>query len=140
MKKSLLEVNIDFLCDFGAKFAPFWRHFGRPGRLWGHLGASWARLGASWRPLGASLAHLGVFLAHLGASWASLGASWARLGASSICWTDLFSTNSKCVRWSGGILVPPGHVAAAFWGVFGPSCCLVSCVPLMAENEVSLRT
>ena len=73
----LLEVNIDFLCDFGAKLAPFWRHFGRPGRLWGHLGASWARLGASWRPLGASLARLESVLAHLGASWVRLGASLA---------------------------------------------------------------
>ena len=69
MKKSRLEVNIDFLFDFDAKLALFWRHFGRPGRLWGHLGASWARLGASWRPLGASLAHLVRHLARLGASW-----------------------------------------------------------------------
>ena len=66
-------MNIDFLCDFGAKLARSWRHCGRPGRLWGHLGASWARLGASWRPLGASLARLVRHLARLGASWARLG-------------------------------------------------------------------
>ena len=82
MKKSRLEVNIDFLFDFDAKLALFWRHFGRPGRLWGHLGASWARLGASWRPLGASLARLVRHLARLGASWRVLGASGHVLGAS----------------------------------------------------------
>ena len=82
MKKSLLEVNIDFVCDFGAKLARFGRHFGRPGRLWAHLGASWARLGASWRPLGASLAHLVRHSARLGASWRVLGASGHVLGAS----------------------------------------------------------
>ena len=75
-----MEVNINLLCDFGAKFARLWRHCGRPGRLWGHLGASWARLGASWRPLGASLVRLVRHLARLGASWARLGTSWARLG------------------------------------------------------------
>ena len=66
-------MNINFLCDFVTKLARFWRHVGRPGRVWGYLGASWARLGASWRPLGASLAHPVRHLARLGASWARLG-------------------------------------------------------------------
>ena len=65
MKKSRLEVNIDFLFDFDAKLALFWRHFGRPGRLWGHLGASWARLGASWGLLGGVLGHLGSVSGHI---------------------------------------------------------------------------
>ena len=55
MKKSLLEVNIDFLCDFHANLARFWRHFGRPGRVWRHLGPSWRHLGAI---LGPSRRHL----------------------------------------------------------------------------------
>ena len=82
LKKSLLEVNIDFVCDSHANVARFCRHAGRPGRLWGHRGPSWARLGASWRPLGVSLARIESLLAHVGASWGRLGASWGVLGAS----------------------------------------------------------
>ena len=82
LKKSLLEVNIDFVCDFGAKLARFGRHFGRPGRLWAHLGA----LGRVLAPLGGLLGRLWpvlrASLARLGASWRVLGASVHVLGAS----------------------------------------------------------
>ena len=91
-------MSIDFLCDLGAKLAPFWRHFGRPGRLWGHLGASWARLGASWRTLGASLARLVRHLARLGASWARLGTSWVRLGA---FWLAKLPQDKPDLTWNG---------------------------------------
>ena len=57
-----MEVNIDFLFDFDAKLALFWRHFGRPGRVWRHLGPS-------WRHLGAILGRLGAILGRLGPSW-----------------------------------------------------------------------
>ena len=82
LKNSLVEVNIDILCDLDANLVQLWAHFGRPGRLWEHLGTSWARLGASWLPLGASLARLVRHLARLGASWRVLSASGHVLGAS----------------------------------------------------------
>ena len=83
-KKSLLEVNINFLFDFRANLAPFWLHFPNPGRSWRPLGPSWGVLGASWRPLGATWRRLGTswsVLGHLGASWPHLSASWERLGS-----------------------------------------------------------
>ena len=62
--KSLFEVKIDFGCDFDANLAPFWKDFGRPGRVWALLGASW-RL----------LRRLGDFLGHQRAIWRRLKAS-----------------------------------------------------------------